>query len=184
MVKFNYFFSILLVLIIVAITSNTYGQSHDVSHDSEHEFKKFRMAVNLGHAYIPTASVADNKFLIIPVWGLDFQYWVNEKWGVALKNDIEIAKYTINKDDSEQLRENPVIISLPVLYSPWDNGLTFMLGPGIELEGHKNFSIFRFGLGYEFEFGNHWDFAPEVVYDLKDGHINSLTIAIGVGKRF
>ena len=33
-------------------------------------------------------------------------------------------------------------------------------------------------------FGNHWDFAPEISYNLKDGHINSLTLAIGVGKRF
>ena len=180
-------FTLLVILIFIVWTSSINAQSHDILHNNGHEFKKLRIAVNLGHAYIPTASVADNKFLIIPVWGLDFQYWFNEKWGVALKNDIEIAKYTINdKDDpSDDLeRINPLIISLPVLFSPWDNGLTFMLGPGIELEGHKNFSIFRFGLGYEFEFGKHWDFAPEFVYDIKDGHINSLTIAIGVGKRF
>jgi len=40
------------------------------------------------------------------------------------------------------------------------------------------------GIGYEFELGKHWDFSPEFVYDLKNGHINSLTIAFGVGKRF
>jgi len=103
--------------------------------------------------------------------------------GLSLKNDIEIAKYTIDNsaDPSDDIeRINPVIISIPVLFSPWENGLTFLLGSGIELEGHQNFSVFRFGLGYEFEVGNHWDFA----YDLKDGHINALTIAIGVGKRF
>ena len=180
-------FTLLVVLILIVWTSSINAQSHDVSHDSEHEFKKFRIAVNLGHAYIPTASVPDNNYLIIPVWGLDFQYWFNPKWGLALKNDIEIAKYTIdNSDDhSDDLeRDNPIIVSLPVLFSPWDNDLTFLFGPGIELEGHKNFSIFRFGIGYEFEIGKHWDFAPEFVYDLKDGHINSLTIAIGIGRRF
>jgi len=182
------YFLFLFVIVLVLFSSVLFGQSHDKPDEHGHEFKKFRIAVNLGHAYIPGASFGiDDDFVAIPVWGLDLQYWFNPKWGIALKNDIEIAKYTIsNKDDhSDDLqRTNPVIISLPVLFSPWDNGLTFLLGPGIELEGHQNFSVFRLGLGYEFEFGNHWDFAPEFVYDLKDGHINSLTIAIGVGKRF
>ncbi len=183
MMKLNHHLLISFVLVLVAITSNIYGQSHDNADGHGHEFKKFRVAVNLGHGHIPTASMPDNSFVAIPVWGLDFQFWFNEKWGVALKNDIEIAKYTVS-ENTEQLRENPVIISLPVLFSPWDNGLTFLAGPGIELEEHQNFSVFRFGLGYEFEFGNHWDFAPEFVYDLKNGHINTFTIAIGVGKRF
>ena len=177
-----------IVLTFFVLTSNIYGQTHDVIHHNGQEFKNFRVAINLGHGYIPSASFGnDREFVVIPSWGLDLQYWFNPKLGVALRHDIEVAKYTRNNDDrhSEDLeRTNPVIVSLPVLYSPWDNGLTFLLGPGIELEGHQNFSVFRFGLGYEFEIGKHWDFAPEVVYDLKDGHINALTIAIGVGKRF
>lgn len=177
-----------VILVILFAFETTIGQTHEPEHQSSdihnHEFKKFRVAVNLAHAYIPTASIEDNNLAVIPVWGLDFQYWFNPNWGIALKNDIEIAKYTINSDGSDELRTNPIIISLPLFYSPWDNGLAFFTGPGIELEGHANFSIFRFGIAYELEFGNHWDFAPEVVYDLKDGHINSLTIAIGVGKRF
>lgn len=184
----KHYFLLLIVVVLIAIASNLYGQSHDPAHDKGHEFKNFRIAVNLGHAYIPGASFGiDDNYVAIPVWGFDFQYWFNPKWGLALKNDIEIAKYTINNggDHSDDiLRKNPVIVSIPVLFSPWDNGLTFLMGPGIELEGHQNFSVIRFGLGYEFEIGKHWDFAPEFVYDLKDGHVNSLTIAIGFGKRF
>ena len=188
MTKLNHYLLIPFIIVLVAITSSTYGQSHNDQDGHEHEFKRFRIAVNLGHAYIPSASFGNNRdFAVIPIYGLDIQYWFNPKWGLALKNDIEIAKYTINNSDdhSDDLeRTNPIIISLPVLFSPWDNGLTFLFGPGIELEGHQNFSVFRFGMGYEFEFGKHWDLAPEVVYDLKDMHINSLTVAIGVGKRF
>ena len=181
MIKFKYHLLVLLIFVLLTITVKTYGQT---SGEHKHEFKRFRVALNLGHAYIPTASIAESNFMIIPVWGLDFQYWFNPKWGLALKNDIEIAKYTLTKEGSDQLRENPVIVSMPVLFSPWDNGLSFLLGPGIEIEHHDNFSIFRLGIAYEIEFGNHWDFAPELVYDLKDGHVNSLTLAIGVGKRF
>ena len=187
MIIFKICFKSLIVMLFLIIASNGYAQTHDQTDLHKHEFKKFRVAVNLGHGYIPSATTADNKFVVLPVWGLDLQYWFNSKWGIALKNDVEIANYFIEvtSKSSENLeRENPVIISLPVLFSPWENGFTFLLGPGIELESGHNFSIFRLGASYEFELSGHWDFAPELVYDLKDGHINALTIAIGVGKRF
>jgi len=60
----------------------------------------------------------------------------------------------------------------------------FISGPGIEIDSHANFYVIRVGVGSEFEIGNDWDFSPELIYDLKDGHINSLTLALGVGKRF
>lgn len=171
--------------LVVAFSSSLYGQSHE--NEDTHEFKHFRVAVALGHAYIPEASNGNTDFVVIPAFGLEAQYWFNHKWGIALKSDIEIATYFVennNGNSNEIIRKNPVIMALPVLFSPWNNHFTFILGPGIEFEEHKNFSVFRIGVGSEIEFGNHWDFAPEIIYDLKDGHINSLTIAIGVGKRF
>ncbi|MCK5691543.1 MAG: hypothetical protein KAI08_01810 [Bacteroidales bacterium] len=188
MTNLKYHFSLLVVLALLLMTSITIGQTHEAAHDEGHEFKRFRAAVNIAHAYMPKATAdIDGGTLIIPVWGLDFQFWFNEKWGLALKNDIEIAQYVLTESDDSgevQLRENPLIISLPLYYSPWEGGLTFFTGPGIELEEDHNFWVYRFGLGYEFELPGHWDFAPEFVYDLKNGNINSFTIAIGVGKRF
>ena len=185
MKSLNPYFILILTNLLVAFSSSLYGQSH--KSEGTHEFKHFRVAVALGHAYIPEASNGNTDFVIIPAFGLEAQYWINHKWGIALKSDIEIATYFVennNDNSNEIIRKNPVIMAIPVLFSPWNNHFTFILGPGIEFEEHTNFSVFRVGVGSEIEFGNHWDFAPEIIYDLKDGHINSLTIAIGVGKRF
>ncbi len=77
------------------------------------------------------------------------------------------------------------IVALPVLFCPLERThFTFILGPGIEFSNGKNFSVIRMGVGSEFKLGKDWDFSPELIYDLKDGHINSLTFALGVGKRF
>lgn len=163
-----------------------FGQEHEKN--EAHEFKHFRVAAALGHAYIPEAKSESGNFVVIPTFGLDIQYWFSHKWGIALKNDIEIADYLVesnNGNNNELVREYPIIVALPVLFSPWEGrGFNFILGPGIEFEEHENFHVLRMGVGSEFEIGNHWDFAPEIIYDLKDGHINSLTVAIGVGKRF
>ena len=168
---------------MVLLTTKAQCQTHDA--EPTHEFKHFRGAFALGQAYIPEARLGDAKFVVIPTLGLDIQYWISNRWGIALKNDLEIANYIVeNEDGTAIVRDNPIIIALPMLFSPWDNQFTFILGPGIELETHENFFVFRAGIGSEFEVGNHWDFAPEIIYDLKDGHINSITFAIGVGKRF
>lgn len=175
---------LLITFLVVAYSSSLYGQSHES--DEHHEFKHFRVAAAIGHAYIPKAKSENSSVVIIPTFGFDLQYWFNHKWGIALKNDLEIATYRVeDKDNNNDLvREYPFVIAFPVLFSPWDNHFTFILGPGIEFEEHENFSVFRIGVGSEFEFGNHWDFAPEIIYDLKNGHINSFTLAIGIGKRF
>jgi len=77
-----------------------------------------------------------------------------------------------------------LIVTLPILFSPWKNKLIFMAGPGMEFEKHENFSIIRLGVIYELPLGKEWDFSPEFVYDLKNQNINSFTIAFGVGKKF
>ena len=160
------------------------SQSHE--QETIHDFKHFRGSFAIGQTYIPEASFGNAKFVVVPVLALDLQYWITPKWGVGLKNDIEIANYLVegSNNGSEIIRENPIIISTPLFFSPWENHFTFIMGPGIELEQHANFYIFRAGIGSEFDVGNHWDFAPEIIYDLKDGHINTLTIAIAVGKSF
>ncbi len=173
------------LLVSPGMTSNLFAQSH--AEEEHHEFKRFMAAVNIGHSYSPGASFEGKDYFgIIPAWGLDLQFWFNRKWGLALKGDIEIARYTLEDKGTEEVleRENPKILSLPVLFRPFEEGLTFLLGPGIEFDAHHNFNVLRFGVGYEFEFPGHWGFAPELVYDLKDAHYNAFTIAIGVGKRF
>ncbi len=173
-------------IVCMLFLSPVFGYSQTEESHSTHNFKHFRISGAIGHTYIPQASSGDAKFVVVPTIGLDFQYWINAKWGIGLKNDIEIANYLVEGDNgnSSIIRDNPVIIALPVLLSPWENHFTFILGPAIEIEQHQNFFVFRAGVGSEFEVGNHWDFAPEIIYDLKDGHINSLTFAIAVGKRF
>lgn len=174
--------SILLILCF----QFTIGQEEN--ENTHHEFKHFRIAAGIGHAYIPDARTETENFVILPTFGLDLQYWFNNKWGIAIKNDIEIGSYTVEdntRSNNEINRQYPLIVAVPVLFSPWENrGFNFILGPGIEFEDHSNFSVFRIGVGSEFELGRHWDFFPEIIYDLKDGHINSLTLAFGIGKRF
>ncbi len=183
----NAFYNIIIISAIMLFsTENTLSQENKTDHhENKHEFKHFRIAVTMGHGYIPSATTTDSKLVVFPTWGLDAQYWVNPKFAIGFKSDIELANYFVDIDGTEYLeRKNPVILSLPIFYSPYGRDLVFLLGPGVELEGHEDFFIFRMGIGYEIHLAKGWDFTPEFVYDLKNGHINALTLSVGIGKKF
>ncbi len=160
------------------------GQDTELHEDAE-EFKHHRVAVILGHGHVFGAETTDGANIVtIPTWGIDYQYWINQKFGAGLKADIEIMDYVIESGDNvKYVRNNPFIISTVFLYNPLGKGYV-LAGPGIEIEEDHNFFIFRIGGGYEFEIPGHWDFTPEVLFDLKNGNIGSFTWGIGVGKRF
>ena len=97
---------------------------------------------------------------------------------------MEIANYIIEDHDGNELeRETLVIMSLVGIYNPWHT-LQFVAGIGREFEHNKRFWVYRFGLEYEIEIGHHWDIAPALVLDLKEGLYNSWTLGLAVGKRF
>ncbi len=172
---------------IVLLLGLSFGIIQAQEENESEEHKHFRVAFAIGQGYISQADSNNSNLLIIPTIGLDLQYWFNSNWGIALKSDLEITNYLVeNEHETGEniVRENPFIMTLPVLLSPWENGWSFLVGPGIEIEDEENFSILRFGIDHEFEIGNEWDFAPEFIYDLKDGNISAFTIAIGIGKRF
>lgn len=179
----------IFVFTVILLFSNSvaFSQEHiDVDvQKTEHEFKYFRIAVTMGHGYIPSATTSDTKLVVLPTWGLDAQYWFNTRLAIGFKSDIELASYFVEVNGAETIeRVNPVILSLPIFYSPYGRDLVFLLGPGVELEGHEDFFVFRMGVGYEIHLAKGWDFTPEFVYDLKDAHINAVTLSVGIGKKF
>lgn len=157
----------------------------DHAKNEDHELKHHRISLIIGHGHVFGAETVDGaKLVTIPTWGLDYSYWINHKFGVGVKSDIEIMNYTVKDNEGNLLtRDNPIIVSLVFLYHT-RKGWNFLTGPGIEFEEDHNFFIYRIGAGYEFHIAKHWDFAPEVIFDVKDGSIGSFTWGIGVGKSF
>ena len=153
--------------------------------DDDHDQKHNRVSVVIGHGHVYGAETTSGRSVItIPTWGIDYGRRISHRFGVALKGDIEIIEYVIEDNEGTHItRENPVIVSALFTYHT-KNNFIFFTGPGIEFEKNHNFFIYRIGANYEFHIARHWDFAPEVVFDVKDGSIGSFTWGIGVGKSF
>ena len=159
---------------------------HTEINTEHHEFKSWRIAGGIGISLLPAGNHDSDpvSVLAIPTLGLDFQYWFNPKFGLALKNEFEIVTYVLQDENSSELeREYPLISVLVGIYK-LRNGPSFYLGGGIEYEKNKNFFIVKAGAEYELEIGNHWDVTPEIYYFNKDFDFGGVGLTITFGKRF
>lgn len=178
--------SILLsIAFLLSINASLFAQQHE--EEQEHEVIKHHMvALVIAHTHIPKGyqSSKGTEILIVPSWGLNYDYWFNTTWAIGLHADMEIATYIIEDDTGTDLeRERPIIISIVGSYKPW-KGLMFGVGFGKEFEPHHNFWVYRFGVEYGIKLPHHWDIGPALVFDFKENLYDSWTIGLGIGKRF
>ncbi len=165
--------TIIFLGLIIAYPCFSQHQKIETDHQEEaehHSFKPHKLAVIISHTHVPKGvHSADNQStLIIPSWGLNYEFWFNPKWALGLHNDMEISTYIIDEGKSSELeRERPLIVSLVGIYKPTHH-LILLAGGGREFEKNENFWIIRMGIEYEFELNNHWDLAPSLVFDLKE----------------
>ena len=111
----------------------------------QEEFKHHVFSIIIGHTFIPKGFNDNTKdaSLIVPSWGLNYTYRFNEKWAIALHNDMEIATYVIENDEGVDLkRENPIIVSLVGAYKVIKY-THLIAGFGREFETHESFWVFR-----------------------------------------
>lgn len=170
-----------LFILLVFNFQNLFAQEQEKEAFSHH-----KVALVLGHTHIPNAyqSTTGSQAVIVPSWGLNYDYLFNERWSIGVHFDMEIATYIIeNADGSDLERERPVIISLIGTYK-LHKGLMIGGGFGKEFEAHQNFWVYKFGVEYEFELSEQWGLAPSLVIDIKENLYHSWTIGLGVGRRF
>ena len=177
-----------LILILVTVLNpafySIYAQESDKSEYKE--FKHQRISLVIGHTHVPKGSpdAGTSGAVIVPSWGFDYEYWFNDKWGLGLHNDLELLTYVVDNNELGELkRERPVIVSMVGLFNPIYN-LVVYIGPGIELEKHESFFVYRVGLEYEFEINESWELSPGVFYDNKEGLFDTWSIGLSVAKKF
>jgi len=180
------FFSLLQILIV----STLHGQDHEEvtphEHENESEHSRHSISIMIGHTHIPKGfkGANNNEALIVPSWGLNYVFHINEKWAIGWLNDVEIATYVIQEEDGNIVeRERPVITSLVGIFRPIKY-IGLLAGFGREFEKHHSYWIFRTGVEMEFELNESWAIIPSLTYDLKEAIYDSWAIGLAVAKRF
>lgn len=173
---------VLLIVSLIIVSTGAVSQ-HD-SDEHEKHIQHHRLVLFTGYGLIPGAidEEGNRKVKVIPVLGLDYEYWFSHKIALALQNDIELAAYVVERDHQDYLnRDFAFVSSLVFIYEPLKDWAVFA-GPGYEFEQHENFAVLKVGTEIAKSFQDGWGVGLTLAYDIKEVN-SSASFGVSVGKR-
>lgn len=153
--------------------------------------EKFRpthsIGLNIGHEHLFHGIDADggNKTLILPYWGLDYNFQFARKFAVGVHVDYVNESFEVEKNlesGSQTVeRSRPLAPALMGFYKPserWSLGL----GIGGEFSKEENYLLNRFAVEYGVEIRNGWEVFGVLQYDIRWKAYDTWTVGMGIGK--
>jgi hypothetical protein len=180
-----------IALVIILIVSSPYSLAQqaemaDDNQHAEHEGPSHRVTLVMASSFIKSdIDGGTNSILVVPTYGLNYDFFFHQKWGVGLHTDIVLQQFKVEKHDGHEvlIRENPVALCAVGLFKPLPS-LALIAGYGIELEKHENIQLLRFGVEYGFHLPGNWELGFALEFDSKINTYNSLMFGAGFSKLF
>ena len=177
----KFLFIIVFFLLFVSLQASS-QQEHKSG--ETHHFQHHRLALFTGYGLIQGAvdENGNKQAQLIPVIGLDYEYFFNHKIGIGLLNDLELSSYSVEKEHQEYLERNYAFVSaLVFLYEPLF-GWTLFAGPGYEFKKDHGFGLIKIGTELTKNFQDGWSVGIAASYDIKEVN-SSFSFGLTAGKK-
>jgi len=171
---------------------STYSQQEsekleELSEEKE-EFKRHSIGFFISHTHIDQGRLnGERSWLAAPSLALNYNFLINEKWGIGWHNDLIIEKFIVedSRDDSTELeRVFPFSTMLAGFYKPSESW-SIVLGGGAEYEENKTFGLIRIGTEYGIRIPNlEFEVMLTANFDILIDAYNSINYGIGIAKSF
>ncbi|MEZ4739840.1 MAG: hypothetical protein R2818_10940 [Flavobacteriales bacterium] len=131
----------------------------------------------------------DRSWLVLPSWGLNYNYWLSERWAIGLHTDLISETFRVTEDlkEGEEKpvieRTRPVAPALMASYRPHEHW-SFILGMGEEFAKEGNLTLMRAGMEYSIHLSGAWETSGSFAYDFRFDAYDSFTFGFGVARRF
>jgi len=145
-----------------------------------------RISLSMLNGHIPAINTVSGKFknTIVPIWGVDYDYWFRPNWGIGLHNDWTLQQFNVVKEEGGAIveRSRPFSMSLTALYKPTEH-LVFTIGAGKEWEQSEHLGLINLGLEYGWELPKDWELSINGKYEKKLSVYTTWMFGLGVSKK-
>lgn len=175
-----------LLFILILIQSVAFAQDEGRLVSENHDDSFHSLSLVMASAFMHNSfSETTNDVLIVPGFGLNYDYQINKRWGVGFHTDILLQQFKIEKHGSneEVIRENPVSVVAILFFKPYHRWKV-VGGYGIELEKNENFQLIRIGVEYGIDLPKSWELGFIFENNFKIDGYYTLFLGIGFTKKF
>lgn len=171
--------------LLVILSAGTAKAQHETHAAAEHHGMKgaSRLTLGLGHTHVSQGVIdGETKWIVLPSWSLNYDYWVSNKWAVGLQTDLITETFVIESNDGKEFeRSKPVSLVPSVMFKPGKH-FSFILGVGGEFAKEHDFTLTRLGVEYGWHLPKNWELGAALVWDNKWNYYNSWGLAFTISK--
>ena len=172
----------LMMLVSFLSPAQKMKTTNDLVHGNEHK-GTIRLTLGLGHTHVSEGKIdGETEWLALPSWAINFDYWVSNKIGIGLQNDIILESFIIEHGNEELLERSYPIASVPVIIYKPGNRLMLIAGVGAEFTEEQTLTMTRLGIEYGFHLPSNWEIGAALVWDNKWNYYNSWGLAITISR--
>ena len=172
----------LLISLCLVISTMAHAQEEASREEGRHE-----ISILIAHTHVSAGleQVGRSSWLVLPAWGLNYNFWVNEHWALGLHTDLINENFLVEEFDGEKVleRDRPIAPALMLTYRPHEHW-SFLLGGGIEFASEEDLTLLRGGTEYTVHLSGAWETCASLAYDLRIDAYESWTLGIGLARRF
>ena len=178
------------ILVVASLLSSIIAWSQD-SIEARQDFKpNHQLGLTIGHEHAFSGRNADGEkeTLILPFWGVDYNYQFAPKFAVGLHTDFVLESFEVEKDlesgpETTVERTRPIAPAAMFFFKPTEHW-NFGLGAGGEFAKEENYFLNRASVEYGAEIRHGWEVAGSIQYDFRWHAYDTWTIGLGISKSF
>jgi len=180
----SFYLNIPAVVILVLFTLSANGVF--AQENQEELGPKNKIALLSGYTWVPqgrNAETEKKEFILVPNFGLAYEYWFNEKWAIGTYNELEIINISVEQDENQYIdRENVMTFTLGATYRILEIW-TVTAGIGVETDKNETLRVGHFGTECIILEKGNTELSVELTYTSKDIY-DAVTIGLVLGKKF
>lgn len=173
------------IMLSFALFLSTFSYAQEESTESG-DAGKHRITLALSHANVlQGVKNDDTKWLSLPAWGVDYDYWLSDRWAIGLHTDIIVEDFEVKSnlsDENETIeRSSPIAPAMVGIYKPTKHS-SFLLGIGAEFAKEENLFLNRAGYEWGIEINDNWELGFSLCYDFRWNAYDSFLLGIGISR--
>lgn len=176
---------VLFVFVLLGIQCYAQEEIREESEKGTH-----RISLSLSHNNVSQGSQSEDsnsKWLSLPAWSLDYDYWLSDRWSIGLHTDIIVEDFyveaNLSGEDKTLERSSPIASAAVGIFKPTKHS-SFLFGAGAEIAKEETLFLNRVGYEWGTEISKGWELGLTACYDFRWNAYDSYLIGIGVSRKF